>query len=608
MCGIAGYIGQNPPKQSILQKTSDILSHRGPDGEGFYTHSIKKNSVAMVHRRLAILDLESRSNQPFIYKGTVLIYNGEIYNYIEIREELKRLGHIFKTSGDTEVLIHALYQWGHEALTKLEGMWAFAWYNEQDGSLLLSRDRFGEKPLYIWPHKNGIYFASEVKGIAALAEEWPKINNSRLLRNLVNGYKSIFKTNQTYFKDISSLSPGTFLKIDTKFNSTPKKYWNPKFKEEENLSYLDSVEMIKESLINAVKLRMRSDVPLAFCMSGGVDSNSLISVASNVLECNVHGFTIVNTDERYEEQDLIRQAVKQLGIKHTEINLSKENFLSNLEKLVISHDSPVSTISYYVHWQLMEQVRKHNYKISISGTAADELFSGYYDHHLFYLASVFKNKEIFNESKRNWIKYVSPYVRNKFLKDPERFINDPDFRDHIYLGRDTSGNLKKDFFEPFEEKEFKVSLLRKRMLNELFYESVPVILYEDDANAMHNSIENRSPFLDSKLFETSLKIPTQYLIKSGRAKSVLRDAMKNIVPDQILDSYRKVGFNAPIEGLLDTKDKAIKESILDNSSIYEIVKRKNIEEILNQDKITNETSKFLFSFLGTKIFLENFNR
>jgi asparagine synthase (glutamine-hydrolysing) len=125
---------------------------------------------------------------------------------------------------------------------------------------------------------------------------------------------------------------------------------------------------------------------------------------------------------------------------------------------------------------------------------------------------------------------------------------------------------------------------------------------------MHNSIENRSPFLDSKLFETSLKIPTQYLIKSGRAKSVLRDAMKNIVPDQILDSYRKVGFNAPIEGLLDTKDKAIKESILDNSSIYEIVKRKNIEEILNQDKITNETSKFLFSFLGTKIFLENFNR
>ncbi len=608
MCGIAGYIGQNPPKKLILQKASDVLSHRGPDAEGFYTHSIEKNSVAMVHRRLAILDLDSRSNQPFIYRGTVLIYNGEIYNYIEIREELKKLGHTFKTRGDTEVLIHALFQWGHEALPKLEGMWAFAWYNEKDGSLLLSRDRFGEKPLYIWPHKNGIYFASEVKGIATLAEEWPKINEAHLLRNLVNGYKSIFKTNATYFKNIKALSPGTFLYINTKVDLIPKRYWNPIFKEEENLSYLDTVEIIKESLINAVKLRMRSDVPLAFCMSGGVDSNSLISVASKVLECDVHGFTIANTDARYEEHDLISQAVNQLGIKHTEINLSKQNFISNLEKLVILHDAPVSTISYYVHWQLMEQVRKHNYKISISGTAADELFSGYYDHHLFYLASVLENKEIFNESKKNWIKFVSPYVRNVFLKDPERFINDPNFRDHIYLGKDISGNLKKNFFEPFEEKEFNVSILRKRMLNELFYESVPVILFEDDANAMHNSIENRSPFLDSKLFEASLKIPTKFMIKNGRAKSVLRDAMSNIVPKQILDSYRKVGFNAPIEDLLDTKDKKIRNAILDNSPIYELVNRNNIEKILYQDEISNETSKFLFSFLGTKIFLENFNK
>ena len=529
MCGIAGYIGKNPPDQSILKITSSILSHRGPDGEGFYNHSIKNNHIVMVHRRLAILDLDSRSNQPFVFRGTVLIFNGEIYNYIEIRDELKKLGHTFKTSGDTEVLIHALYEWGYKALSKLEGMWAFAWYNEQDGTLLLARDRFGEKPLYIWPHKNGIYFASEVKGLFALAQERPQINQTRLLRNLINGYKSIFKTNQTYFKNINSLSPATFLNIDTKIKLLPKKYWKPKFEEEKNLSYADVVEMTKHSLINAVKLRMRSDVPLAFCMSGGVDSNSLISIASKVLNCDVHGFTIVNTDKRYEEQDLINKAVSKLGIRHTEVKLSKENFLSNLKKLVISHDAPVSTISYYVHWQLMEQVRKYNYKISISGTAADELYSGYYDHHLFYLASVLKNRNIFHESKKNWIKHVSPFVRNKLLKDPERFINDPDFRDHIYTGKDLSSILKNKFYEPFEEKDFEVSLLRKRMLNELFYESVPVILFEDDANAMYYSIENRSPFLDSKLFETSLKIPTQYMIKHGRAKSVLRDAMKNIV-------------------------------------------------------------------------------
>lgn len=608
MCGIAGYFGQHSLNKNLIKKTSNCLSHRGPDGEGFYTHNYKNKTIALIHRRLAIIDLESRSNQPFLYKNTTLIFNGEIYNYLEIRSELENLGHVFKTSGDTEVLIHALYQWNHNALAKLEGMWAFSWYNEKNGSLLISRDRFGEKPLYYWHKNNGFYFASEVKALAIMTDELPRVNENHLIRNLINGYKSIYKTKETFFDEIKEIPPGTFLKIDHDKISTPKKYWKPKLIEEENLSYNEAVDMTRDSLINAVKLRMRSDVRLAFCMSGGVDSNSLISIASKVLNCDVHGFTIVNTDSRYEEQSLVDQAVKELDVQHTEIQISKKNFLKNLKKLVISHDAPVATISYYVHWQLMQQVCDHGYKISISGTGADELFSGYYDHHLLYLASISKDKDLHSKSENNWKKYVAPFVRNKFLRDPDRFIDEPNFRDHIYSGKEYSDMLNKEFFESFKENEYKVSLLRKRMLNELFYESVPVILHEDDSNAMNNSIENRSPFLDSKLFETSLKIPTKFLIQNGKAKSVLRESMRNIVPNPILDCYRKVGFNAPIEDLLDITKNEVREQILDDSTIYDIVNRNSIEKILKKKKLKNSDSKFLFSFLGTKFFLEEFKR
>ena len=220
MCGIAGYIGKSPPRPNDLKQTSEVLKHRGPNFEGFYSHKFRDNNVDLVHRRLSIIDLDDRSNQPFSYEGTVLVFNGEIYNYKEIRQQLRELGHVFKTFGDTEVLAHALHQWGQNALEKLEGMWAFAWYDEATGTLLLSRDRFGEKPLYIWSKNNGLYFASETRALAAIANDSLKVNENHLLRNLVNGYRSLYKTNETFFLEVEELSPSTCLKIDTNGNVT----------------------------------------------------------------------------------------------------------------------------------------------------------------------------------------------------------------------------------------------------------------------------------------------------------------------------------------------------------------------------------------------------
>ena len=606
MCGIAGYIGRFPPGPNDLKKTSEVLKHRGPNYEGFYTHKLLDNNVALVHRRLSIIDLDNRSNQPFTYEGTVLVFNGEIYNYMEIRKQLKELGHVFKTFGDTEVLAHALHQWGQDALEKLEGMWAFAWYNEESGTMLLSRDRFGEKPLYVWSKNDGLYFASEVKGLAAIANDSPKINENHLIRNLVNGYKSLYKTNETFFLDVKELPPGTCLKIESNGKSFSSNYWKPKLMENNNLSYSDAVDMTREAVINAVKLRMRSDVPIAFCMSGGVDSNSLISVASKILECEVHGFTIVNTDARYEEQSIVDQSVRELGIKHTSVKLNKHNFLKNLCSLINHHDAPVYTISYYLHWQLMQSIADKGYKVTISGTAADELFTGYYDHHNLYLYEVSKNKILYKKSLENWNKYQEKIVRNPYLRDPNLYLKNPKFRDHNFMHNDLFAScLKERWKESFVETNFTESLLRNRMLNEMFAETVPVILHEDDLNAMYFSMENRSPFLDSSLFDLAYTIPSQFLIKDGRAKAVLRDAMQGIVPDIILKERRKVGFNAPILDLLDLNDPDVKGYLLDDSKIYNLVKKENIEKILKQEHFTNSASKFLFNFLNAKIFLEN---
>ena len=607
MCGFAGYIGYEIPSVDTLKKTAQTLSHRGPDGEGIYTHQLAKQNLVLVHRRLAIIDLESRSNQPFRIENNILVYNGEIYNYIEIRQELKNLGYSFDTDGDTEVLAIALKHWGMKALNKLEGMWSFAWYDDFTGELTLCRDRFGEKPLYLWRVKNGIYFGSEIKALVSLAGKKPEINKNHVIRYLVNGYRSLYKTKETFYIGVEELPISSYLKVIENSKEKPYVYWNSKVELDKNITYNQAVKKTRKALIDAVSLRMRSDVPLAFCMSGGIDSNSLISIAKRELGSDVHGFTISDVDSKYKEENLVNESVKELGIEHTFIKPKHEDFLENIHRLVGLHGAPVSTISYYMHWKLMESVASQGYKVSISGTGADELFTGYYDHHNLYLKEVSKDELLYKKSLDAWKKYQLPIVRNPFLQDPELYIKDPYFRKHIYLNNDIFRNyIKYKWDEDFTENDYGYGPLRNRMLNELFVEATRVILNQDDLNAMSFSIENRSPFLDKKLFQIAYSIPVKYLIRNGFAKSILRDSMRGIVPDKILNTRKKVGFNASIADLLDIKNPDVVNFLIDDSSIFKIVKRNKIKELLKQKKMTNSFSKFLFNFINAKIFLDNF--
>lgn len=583
------------------------MGRRGPDGHGSIATRIGGRNAYLLHSRLRIIDLDPRANQPFKRADGHLCFNGEVYNYLELREKLNQGGEAFTTESDTEVLAAILATQGWQGLDTCEGMWAFAWVDSQ--GLMLSRDRFGEKPLFIFEDASGVYFGSEPKFIFALLGHRLPINHHHLRRYLVNGYKALYKGTDCFFSGLSELPPGTMLAFDVAGNRRSWRYWEPRFDVcDETMGFPQAVEAARHALLESVRLRLRADVPIAFCLSGGIDSNALISIARKHFNYDVHGFTIMNTDSRYEERDMVEASVRELGLRHTAVPVDRTDFLGRLREQLKYHDAPICTITYYAQWQLMQAVAAAGYKVSVSGTAADELFSGYFDHHNFYIQALAEEPELQAQARDTWQSIVAPMVRNPFLQDADCFVKNPGLRDHIYL--DAAGFsefLTSPWHEDFDETFYSRVPLRNRMNNELFHESVPPILHEDDLNAMYYSIENRSPFLDRNLFETCQSIPTRHLIRNGRAKAILREAVRGLAPDVILDSPRKVGFNVPIFDYLDVNDPKVRDEVLDDSPIFAHVKKEKIAELIERPELPNSQSKFLFYFLNAKIFLEEFD-
>jgi len=604
MCGIAGYIGQSTPNQQQIASALHSMFHRGPDANGHIIISKPGGSVCLLHSRLSIIDLDPRSNQPF-EKGPIhLVFNGEIYNYVELRNTLKSLGHSFTTDSDTEVLIASYLQWGKKCTEHFEGMWAFALFDHRDETLMLSRDRFAEKPFYLYKTDNGLFFASEVKALKALTGKRFEVNVDHLLRFTTNGHKSLYKTQETFFHGVSELPFATNAYVNLMGKRAEERYWMPAHKEQK-MSMQDAIDGTRERLIESVKLRLRSDVPLAFCLSGGVDSASLVSIAAKEFNATAHTFSIIDSDHRYDEYDNIQATIQDTGCESTKIILEPgEENITRLESLVDYHDAPVATISYFIHSFLSERIAQNGFKISISGTAADELFTGYYDHYNLHLYQM-RNHPEFARFKAEWEKYPLQFVRHPDFRKSDLYFDNPAKRDHIYLNNDEfRGMLKADFNEPFTETKYADDLLRNRMMNELFHEVVPVILHEDDLNSMKYSLENRSPFLDKNLFEWAYSIPSELLINEGYNKYILRQSMEGILNDKVRLSREKKGFNASINSIFDFNNPKHRSYFLDDSPIFDYFDREKMEGMLNKGEYPNSYKKFLFSFINAKIFLE----
>ena len=607
MCGISGYFCKNKVAESCIHKTLNLMKNRGPDNQDFrpFRTSGKEKHIGLLHSRLSIIDLEPRSNQPFTIGNHTIVFNGEIYNYLELRDTLHKRGIVLNTSSDTEVLLHYFRIYGEKCVDFLEGMWAFAVYNKENESLFLSRDRFGEKPLYYYENDEGFYFGSEIKFLRSLSGKSFSINYRHIRRHLAHGYKALYKTQDTYFENVNELKYAENLYITKAGRSDAKRYWNPSCKIDQDMSLEDAVEGSREALLNSIKIRMRADVPLAFCLSGGVDSAALASIAAKEFGAKITTFSIIDSDERYNEEDNIMATIRDIGCDHHLISATQSDPLSRLSKIIEYHDAPIATISYFVHSMISDAVSKNGFKVSFSGTSADELFTGYYDHFLLHLNEM-RSSVHYNQSVKDWSGYIRPHIRNPHLQNPNLYFERPNFRDHIF---DASNQNKEYFLEPFtecySEEHFTDNLLRNRMLNELFHEVTPVILHEDDLNSMLYSVENRSPYLDTNLQKFAYSIPAEHLIKDGYGKNVLRKSMEGILNDAVRLDRRKKGFNASINSIIDLENPSVVEYILDEKSeIFEIIDIKKVVSLIKNQFNENHISKFIFNLLNARIFLE----
>lgn len=610
MCGIAGAFGPGVPSPERIDAVYAALRHRGPDARGSYRgRGVDGAPLALLHTRLSIIDLDPRADQPFRDDGVALVFNGEIYNYLEIRAELEDLGRSFRTRSDTEVILQAYRQWGRSCVDRFQGMWAFALWDEREGGLWLSRDPFGEKPLY-WTLDGGtFYFASEIKALAALSGRRFSPNLARVRRYLVNGFRSLGKRPDTWFDGVAALPPASGAWLAEPGRPEAEIYWRLRHAPRD-LSWEEAKAGARERLFRALEIRLRADVPLAFCLSGGVDSTVLASVAAKRFGQPIAAFSIIDFDPRYDERVNIQAVVDDLGCEHHAIHTSREGFLDRLATQIAAHDAPVISMAFYVHNFLSQEIGRHGYKAAMTGMGADELFTGYYDHYNFWLAEM-RGGPGFPGFLEAWRQGFGRYVRNPILQNPLHFADHPGDRSHLYLNRELFNGF---MTEPVPEERFEgayaESLLRNRMLNELTHENVPVYLHSDDLNSMMYSVENRSPFLDRPLAEFLFSVPTQHLVREGRMKALLREAGKGFLVDQVRLEKRKQGFNVPIGSLLDFEHGETLERVLAPGPIYDLVRREAVEAFLQKgggDFSTNSFSKFLFGFISARLFLDRFS-
>lgn len=614
MCGIAGTLGPYSINELKLEEVAESLKHRGPDGFDSTTILFPGGQFAnLIFSRLSIIDLNNRAMQPMRFGHLTMLMNGEIYNYKELRDQIdERLGkQDWKTNGDTEVALRYISLYGIEGIKDFDGMFSIAVIDENSRVLSLARDFFGEKPLYYSSHNGLLAFSSEPKTIFKILKLSPELDVERLSSVLVNGYKSIYKKEHEFFTGIHRVQAGHIVQFDYNNVSVSRKFRYkqiPLIRANNYETRGNVLKKIKKVVIESVGRRLESDVPISICLSGGIDSGIVAAIAKKEFGVSLDAYTLASKDPRYSEQESASEIAKFLGINHTVVEIPTFGFINRLKELIRYHDAPIATISYFIQSFLMEKIKEDGFKVSLTGTGADEIFSGYYDHHLLYLAEVkTRSEELFIQSLQAWKTNVLPIVRNPIYRESDLYIKNPNYRDHIFDSAPLlKFLLKEDSAEEFQEHKFTASLMRNRMLNELFNEVVPVILKEDDRNSMRYSVENRSPYLSYEILSEMMKVDTVELIKEGKTKSILREAFNEYLPTQIINNHQKIGFNAGFSELCETNSIEFQEFINDDSIFWTIVNKESALETLQSLGKADYLDKAAFNIVSSKVFVDTF--
>ena len=620
MCGFNGFIGK--PTASFEKKWQSSLAtqiHRGPDFQNQSIISLNKNKIFIAFQRLSIIDLTSNANQPMFSdsRDSLIVFNGEIFNYLEIKKELQSKGVVFQTTSDTEVLLRAIKFWDvKKACEKLNGMWSFVFIDLLNKKLFLSRDRFGEKPLYVYETKEGIYFSSEAKSLLAMLGKKFSLNHQVVGEFLFQS--QLNKSSNYFLNGIKQISPSSLIIFSIKNNLKfikNIKYWNyPSFKTE-NRPFKQELNEVKQSFYDSINIRMRSDVPIGLLFSGGLDSSSIASAVAQLgKKDTISFFSAVDDNPLYDESPYIDIMSKYLNIQVDKINLSfkGEDIFKKLEELIWINDQPLPSFSNMTHNLLIEKASKKGIKVMLNGQGADELFCGYRKYVFFYIKELLLKGNILKGLKLLKHFYNNRSVVNQFYyADAKRYIN--------FLKNSQFKKTTTMLFDNYKHIDLGKKLNQSifdRQIQDFKMFSIPQILHTEDRMSMAASAEMRTPFLDYKLVEKSLPLSADYKINNGWTKYILRKIMEPHMPSEITWRADKQNFGNSQSALLKGNlINTVKDNYLSqNSIIFEknIFQRKKLVQLYNkfikQDINQGPIAyKEIFSAISLEIWLRKYD-
>ena len=589
MCGIFGWVPSRRQRQDnglvevsrLAGKLCAALAHRGPDDRGwaaFADNGILLGaepprapasaegcvSLLLGQTRLSIIDLSSAGHQPFHSPDGryTLVYNGEIYNYLELRAELEQQGYAFKSRADSEVLLYALAHWGEACLTRLTGMFAFAFYDARENTLLCGRDFFGIKPFYYHLGEGvGFAFASELPALL----EFPGISRALAPQQAYNYlcFSKYDAGSDTFLRDARQLAPGHFMRVrlDDPQVAREECYWRPDLSVRSNLSFAEAAEGLREIFLDSVRLHLRSDVPLGVALSGGIDSSAVACAVRHLEpEADLHTFSFIAKDSPVSEESWAAMAAGHIhAIRHT-VEVEPAELVRDLDRMLLHLGEPFGSTSIYAQYRVFELAQSRGIKVTLDGQGADELLAGYSGYPGQRMATLLLRGELGRALRfaGAWSRWPGRSQKMLWRNTIREFTPSA----LVPLGCKVAGTtptppwldiraLREEgvALNVLDERRAKYPCpdkVRQTLAYQLTWEGLPQLLRHGDRNAMAFSIESRVPFLTRAMAEFCLALPEEYLIDmQGRTKSVFREAMRGIVPDAILDRRDKIGFATP---------------------------------------------------------------
>ena len=567
MCGIAGIIYKNREKQAEADKIikmTNAIAHRGPDAEGFF---VEKN-IALGHRRLSIIDLTEEGNQPMFSHDNryVIVYNGEIYNYREMKADLQKQGAIFRNHTDTEVIIEAYRFWGQDCVKRFNGMWAFCLYDKEKEECFFSRDRFAVKPLVILDREDVFVFASEAKAILAAFPEENLPDYDMVFLHLWEGTPED-KDEKTFYRNIKRFEQSTNMLYSLKDNlQSKKKYWevDEALFREKWVKGNNPFKTFRCLLEDAVQLRIQADVEVGSCLSGGLDSSTMVGISSKKYGKKIHTFSSVYLDREYSEKEYV-EAVNDFCETNAHLiypDAENKELLDTLKKIMYYHDGPFAGAALYSQYSVLQGV-KGVVKVVLDGQGADELLAGYIPYYTERIMDLLEEdticarlsvKKMLSILQREW-----PSVFNCIPSDEIVNLFGVKFYRKICSNRKQHKVMWKNGDYPWITEEFMQkankrptfmempmsSNLNRRLSYDALCGSIPQQLHNEDGNSMAHSIETRLPFLDYRLVEFCLALDGKYKIKNEWTKWILRKSCRKYLPAKVAKRKNKMGFPTP---------------------------------------------------------------